>query len=416
MSVTDISTELPSAADSAARPLLLVIHAVEQSLLVLVYLMTWSLPISSRLAINVFRVALILWLLLARDRRRERPASRIVLPWICFFAITAIASIASYDPSTSWQQMKVVELGFAAVLVADVVRSTRALKVLIAGLLVTATFAAIYGLWQSRGGVLSRAQGFYDHYVNFGEMLLLAALLSLGLVFASLQHARRGHRIAAALAFAALVMALASTGTRTFLAALLIGCGAMVWAQFRWRGRAVFAAVLVLAVVAGGWWLRSRRNVSWFDTNDPGTQYRFLIWNDGLRIIGEHPLLGVGFANVQRHPERFGMAAYRAFPDMISHFHSTPIEIAADCGIPALGIWIWLMVACWIAIKRSFDESRELGWFVNGTCLGVLGAVAAFQVASLFHYVPGDPEPMLLFWILIGTSAFIAHRPARPLA
>ena len=104
---------------------------------------------------------------------------------------------------------------------------------------------------------------------------------------------------------------------------------------------------MIVAVFTGGWWLKSRRNLSWFEAKDPGTQYRFLIWKDGARLVAQHPLLGVGLANVQRHPDRFDMAAYRAFPNMISHFHSTPIEIAVDCGLPALGIWVWLMVACW---------------------------------------------------------------------
>ena len=375
--------------------------------------MAWSVPISSRLALNVFRVAVILWLLLAWDRRTRRFDSGIFLPWMCFFAITSIASMASYDPHTSWQQMKVVELGFAAVLVADVVRSMRALKILIAGLLVTSTFAAIIGLWQSHGGTLLRAQAFYDHYINFGEMLLLAALVSFGLLLLSWQQARKSHKLALAFAFSTLTLALAATGTRTFLAALLFGCGVVVWKQFRWRARGIFVAILVLAVFAGGWWLRSRRSMTWFEANDPGTQYRFLIWKDGLRIIGQHPLLGVGFANVQRHPERFDMAAYRTFPNMISHFHSTPIEIAADCGILALGVWIWLMLACWVAIKRAFEHTKESGWFPNGSCLGALGGVAAFQVASLLHYVLGDPEPMLMFWMLIGATVFIAHRPAR---
>ena len=129
VSATDISIEPPSAVGPAGRPRALVKQTVERSLLVLIYLMTWSNPISSRLAINVFRVAAILWLLLAWQRDRTRPGSRIFFPWICFFAVAAIASIVSDDPHTSWQQMKVVEMGFAAVLIADTLRSLRALKI-----------------------------------------------------------------------------------------------------------------------------------------------------------------------------------------------------------------------------------------------------------------------------------------------
>jgi O-antigen ligase len=140
-----------------------------------------------------------------------------------------------------------------------------------------------------------------------------------------------------------------------------------------------------------------------------------LIWKDGARIIRAYPLLGVGFANVQRHPERFDMSAYRKFSNMISHFHSTYIEIAADCGIPALLIWCWLMYSCWAAARRALNMQQDKSWLGTGISLGALGAIAAFQLASLFHFILGDPEPMLIFWILIG-SAIILEQQNRSLA
>jgi len=191
---------------------------------------------------------------------------------------------------------------------------------------------------------------------------------------------------------------------------LLFGAAVMVWTRYLWKARALTLGALVVAIFAGGWWLHSQRHLGWFDANDPGTQYRFLIWKDGVRIIRQHPLLGIGFANVQRHPERFDMGAYRTFPNMISHFHSTPIEIAADCGIPALGIWIWLTVACWREAKRAARRHAGKGWLLEGTALGILGAVAAFQLASLFHYVLGDPEPMLIFWSLVGSAIILSEQ------
>src|SRR4051812_42024000 len=113
--------------------------------------MTWAMPLSPTLAVNLFRLAVVLWLLQTWDQNTQLARSRILVPLLSFFAITAIASLAAHDRTASWQGMKVVELGFAAVIVADTVRTSRQLKFLIAGLLTTSLIAGGVGKWA--GGV-----------------------------------------------------------------------------------------------------------------------------------------------------------------------------------------------------------------------------------------------------------------------
>ena len=386
----------------------IVFPVIESSLVVVVCVMTWALPMSSMLAINLFRVSVVLWLLLAFRPGSTWKRSPIFLPMLCFLAVTALASMLSLDRVASWQQMKTLELAFAAVIVSDL--SFGVLRWLVTGLLATSFVVAVIAAWQywHRADPFARVQGLYGHYVNFGEMLLLVAALSFGVALA----ANRLHdkiRVGAALVFVATGAALVVTATRTFLAALLLACFYVVWQQFRWRARALTAVVVLFALLAGAAWFHSQRGFSWFDRADPGTQYRFLIWQDAARIIREHPFFGVGLASVQRHPDQFQMSAYRAFPNMISHFHSTPIEIAADCGLPALLVWIWLMLTCWSTARRAFANAAQ-DTFARGIALGALGAVVAFQFASLFHYILGDPEPMLLFWILMGAAITVQKR------
>ena len=404
MPSSDISLEEPIAADPSARSLKIA-DVIRASLLATCFGMTWAMPLSPTLAINLFRLAIVLWLLQTWDRKMQLACSRIFVPLLSFFAITAVASLAAQDRAAAWQGMKVIELGFAAVIIADTVRGLRQMNVLIAGMVATSVIAGVFGIWQVHSGAMLRAQGFYKHYVNLGEMLLLVSLVSFGLLLASLRRAQAKWTLLLAATVLLLTAALAATATRTFLGALLFGCAVMVWMSFRWTARAYAAAAIMVAIIAAGYWLQSRRGMSWFDSADPGTQYRFMIWKDGARIIRTHPLLGVGFANVQRHPERFDISAYRAFPNMISHFHSTYIELAADCGAPALLVWLWLMYSCWAAARRALVVSEH--WTARGLALGILGAVAAFQLAAIFHFILGDPEPMLIFWILIGSAIIL---------
>jgi O-antigen ligase len=409
VSLNDISLPAAPTHPPAIQPPEVVFHVMANSLGVVDCVMTWALPLSSMLAINLFRVSLVLWLLLAFRPGATWKRSPIFLPMLCFLALTALASMLSLDRVASWQQMKTVELAFAALIVSDT--SARVLRWMVGGLLTTSFAIAVVAAWQylHRVDAFTRIQGLYRHYVNFGEMLLLVAALSFGVAL-GVDRSHIKMRVGAGVVFVATTAALVATATRTFLAALLLACFYIVWQQFRWRTRAFAAVAVAMALIVGAWWFHSRRGFSWFDLADPGTQYRLLIWRDAGRIIRQHPLFGVGLASVQRHPDRFHMSAYSAFPNMISHFHSTPIEIAADCGLPALVVWIWLMFTCWSTARRALAHTAQDDSFVQGIALGVLAAVVAFQFASLFHYILGDPEPMLLFWILIGAAIILERR------
>ena len=408
----DIPLDLPLASTARASSLRIA-GTVGACLVAVVVAMIWAVPLSPMLAINLFRVAIVLWLANLWDDRRLFRRSRLFLPLLCFVGITALSSLVAEDRTAGWEQMKVMELGFASVVVADALMTFRQLTVTVIGVLVTGCVAAGVAIWQVASGTLLRAQAFSRHYVDFGEMALLLAPLSFGLFSASLRHSRRAISWTLALASALLTVAIAATATRTLLAALLLGFALIVWMHFGWKVRTVAFAGLAIAVLAGGLWLHSRRGMSWFDASDPGTQYRFLIWRDGAHIIRDHPLLGIGFANAQRHPERYDMSAYRAFPQMISHFHSTPIELAADCGLPALAIWCWLMYACWVTARRALRASTDWTWLAKGAGLGILGVVSVFQLVSLVHYIAGDPDPMLIFWSLIAFAIILERHGGR---
>src|SRR5438270_11918489 len=146
----------------------IVFPVIEKSLLVILCGMTWAVPLSSALASNLFRVSVVLWIVLAFRPARTWPSSPIFLPMLCFFAITALASLFSFDPVASWQQMKTIELAFAAVMIGDAMRCTRVLHWLLGGLLATSFLVSVLAGWQywHRAQEFDRAQGLYKHYVN----------------------------------------------------------------------------------------------------------------------------------------------------------------------------------------------------------------------------------------------------------
>jgi O-antigen ligase len=150
-------------------------------------------------------------------------------------------------------------------------------------------------------------------------------------------------------------------------------------------------------------WVQKHRAQKWLDLSDPGTQYRLMMWRDSLKLIRAHPLLGVGPGTVIGHWQRWDLEAYRLFA-LKSHFHSTPIQLAVECGLPALAVWLWLMGAYGIFLKRLSTLSRESGWFPQGLGLGILGGFWAVLLTSLLQYNFGDVEAMIIFWFLMGLA------------
>src|SRR5262249_41184137 len=82
-------------------------------------------------------------------------------------------------------------------------------------------------------------------------------------------------------------------------------------------------------------------------TLDDSASRRIAYMEAGLRLIPQHPLLGVGMDSVKRHWHELG------FPgDYITHTHSTPIPIAVERGLPAFAGYVWLIAAMMIAAWR----------------------------------------------------------------
>lgn len=262
----------------------------------------------------------------------------------------------------------------------------------------------------SRGRPM-RAQGFYRHYIPYAEFLALAGTLVFGFALAYRNY-ERWIKIAFGTLFAAVLIALAFTATRAALGALLLGCFAMLWVRVGriYVGRTAWLAVIGTAVVLlfAFLWFQHARGT--WDSQDAGTHYRALMWTDGVRLAREHPWLGVGMDSVHNHGNEWGIRAYQQYPNLKSHFHSSYVQLAVECGLPALALWLGILGAyLWIGYKmtrRMVDDP-----FRDAIGLATLGSSIALAALCTLHYVLGDSEAMMLFWLMVGvTWWFYSHR------
>jgi hypothetical protein len=252
-----------------------------------------------------------------------------------------------------------------------------------------------------------RASGWTRHYETFSETLQMLAQLALGLAIANSR--RRGrYRLAAWALAAALILSagIFLTAMRTAMIALLAGAAMIIIRGLDGRRRVAAVLMLALALAAGAFGVWRTRTEGALTLSDPSSALRYEVARIGISRLLTHPMFGHGMDAAKRHWSEWG------FPgDIVIHLHSTPLQIAFERGLSALGFWIWMMVALWRVcsnaekrLRASLDDpvaNPDLNLY--GLFLGSTGAIVGFFLSSLVNYNFGDAEVILVFWWLNGT-------------
>jgi O-antigen ligase len=259
-----------------------------------------------------------------------------------------------------------------------------------------------------------RAQGTLGHYVVFAEMLVQIGCMAWALMLAT-GGGQKGWRVFFAIAFAGITAALFATQTRAAVAGLLLGCLLALLLLIRGRIR-VIAIVALAGILAGATlWIQHTRRVEWVDRTDVSTQFRVLMWEDGIRLVREHPWFGVGMETARLHYREWNIRGFIQY-HVQSHFHSTYLQIAVERGIPALLAWLWFSAAYFLFLFRLISRLRAQSRFACGVAAGALAGFVAFTLSSFVHYNLGEePLAMILFFYygLVAAMDRMTAHPAR---
>lgn len=250
-----------------------------------------------------------------------------------------------------------------------------------------------------------RTSGWTRHYETFAELLQIIGQLALGFAVARWLRARNAtEKVGAArillpaIAFVIMAVGTILTAMRSTLIAFGFGMSVAGWRASlkKWQRAIVIAVgVLIIGIGAIAVW-RTRASGALF-LNDSSASSRMEVAKVAARRILIHPVLGHGMDAMHRHWNEWG------FPgkDMLDA-HSTPLQLAFDRGLPALGLWIWLMYCFWRLAVRVELKTRAEDSAAHGLALGIMGALAGFLLSSLVNYNFGDSEVALLVWWMMG--------------
>ena len=460
------------------------------------------LPHLSKAAGLAFLIAFFLWLVRLGIERKGMLQQPLVLPLLAYVALSGISTALSPDPHASWSHMKLVcYTALVVTLFAQNLTKLSQVKILMAGLLLSATAAAALTAWQYTYGIgvrvtaiapqtelyhagiraqdvivringhsvhtpeqlvealnyaspaspmrinwlrgeptrrrsvvlpptpggratqglqlerakPVRAQGLLGHYIILGEVLMPIGCLAWALMLVYLPQRRRAAAMFAII-FVAITATIFAAETRAALAGLLTGCVVAALLLVRRWSRLRMVAVLILLGAVATLWIHHTRGVGWIASSDPGTQYRWLMWQDGIRLAIAHPLAGVGMDTIQTHWQQWHIRAFQLYHDYWN-FHSDFVQIAAERGFLTLTAWLWFVGAYLVYLFRLQQRTRYEARFTRAVVVGIFSGFVAFLVPSLVISTLTDASLEMLIFFCCGTAMAIDRMlppPPRP--
>jgi len=136
---------------------------------------------------------------------------------------------------------------------------------------------------------------------------------------------------------------------------------------------------------------------------------RIATWKFTVLMIKDRPLLGSGigtykYNTLKYQAKFFDQGQNRSlYPHgFATKAHNEYLQLWAEMGIVGLGIFIWLIISyfsCGLKILRKIkDEYRQ------GIIIGLMGAVVAVLVDSIFGFPLHLPATVVLFWLALALT------------
>jgi len=355
---------------------------------------------------------------------RQRLAfPRIWIPLVLFFLWTALADVLSPDPWGGRAQIrKFFVFLFIPLIYGVFVRVFDKVFYLMMAWTVTATASGIWGLIQfvtkyeqdrlaPEGFYVAylrrRITGFESHWMTFGALQLSVFSLLLAQWFFS-------NRKMPAWAYGSLAVLSATIllgWTRSIWLAAIPATLYLVWF---WRPKMTLAVpmIAVLAFLIAPHATRERMMSLIEPRADvDSNRHRIVTFRTGIQMIKAHPWFGLGPEQIRRNFDAYVPPdIQRPLPvGYYGHLHNIYIQYAAERGIPALLLIMWLIGMtiwdCFHAILRTGRARSQELFILHGSIAVIIGIL----VGGLFEYNLGDSEVLMMFLSVVALGYAAVH-------
>jgi O-antigen ligase len=351
-----------------------------------------------------FGLTLIAWAATLAVEHRMPSAPRWVVPLLCYAAWTLVSAAFSPDLARSLLECKQLVLLLLVPVTYEIVDDRSALT-LTTFLLAAGAVSAVVGIGQYSvlrvDALDQRVTSTHGIYMTFAGLMMLLLIVALARVlFMSYS------RLWPLLVLPALIVVMPLTLARN----AWVGTCCAVALLLVMRDFRLTAAIPVIAAIffASAPARVLARFYSIADLQDPSVRDRVAMLRAGGRILRAHPIVGVG--------PNMMPTAYPAFRDAGAvlqtppHLHNVLLQIAAERGLPALGLWIWFAVSAAGDALELFRGAPR-GGLLQCLSAAALAALAAMVTAGLFEHNFGDSEFQMIVLVIVTLPFAVAKMP-----
>jgi putative inorganic carbon (HCO3(-)) transporter len=378
---------------------------VEAAILGFVFFSPWSIA-GAQICLAVGLMAWAAKLVVCRGRGFQR--TPLDLPIIAFLGIELLSVLLSPNLLKGLWALRQEWIVLLFFLVVNNVRcqdsARRALDLLV---IVTAA-VSLYAIWQHflgwdlyrqrpllATGNVFEATGLFGHHLTYGGYVMVVLLVCGCLFFWGFSGRKRAlYGLASLLLTLALIWSYARSAW--------VGLWGGIVAIGLLRGRKTL--ILGLAGAAIGFVLlilfepsvrlQTQQLIEMLQA-PPAKPSRIHMWSASLKIIRDHPLLGVGVGRMKMSMVAYGCHLGYAHP------HNDLLNVAAQTGLLGLAGFLWIWVTFLRMAARCRLSKRAQG-FSSGLAMAGFGLMIAFLVAGLFQCYYTDSEDGMILWFLLG--------------
>src|ERR1039458_396937 len=134
--------------------------------------------------------------------------------------------------------------------------------------------------------------------------------------------------------------------------------------------------------------------------------FRIIAWNAGIQMIEKHPLLGLGPEGPKYHFKEYVPADTWASrpPGFYEHLHNVYLQYGAERGIPALLVFLWLMIRILVDFGRGLRALPPGPGDRRYLLHAGIAVVIAAMVEGVAEVNLGDSEVLTMFLVVIAAG------------
>lgn len=171
---------------------------------------------------------------------------------------------------------------------------------------------------------------------------------------------------------------------------------------------AVICLIFMIPFVPQKYWERLN---SITDLKDPAIIARFDTWRIGMEIIAEHPFVGIGYGAFKyEYGQRAASSPY-VETKMLLQAHNSYIELAAESGLFALGIFLIILTRTVKALRRAqYNFSRQKDERMVFLTQAMENSFYIFLLGAFFLSI----MHLLILWIVIALASVLDNVSGEP--